>query len=467
MMLKNNLLPHQTAAVDKLIKLKVGALFMEQGTGKTITTLEIARIRLESGKIDSVIWLCPCSAKGNIKREIIKHCPSEMLGVFTICGIETLSSSVRALSYLLGLSSSRKCFLVVDESLLIKNPKAYRSENILKISANCKYKIILNGTPISRNEADLFSQFYLLDWRILGYKSYWSFSANHLEFNEKGKLTRVLNTDHLANKIRPYSYQVKKQDCINLPDKTYRSSYFDLTDEQNQEYTRAAEILMLDVDEWYPETIYRLFSGLQAVISGKRLIFNKNRRHFKTEEMFSRPKDNPRIEELLLMLPDDEKAIIFCNYESEISQLCDVIPDAVRFDGSVSIKNRESALKQFAGNKKYLVANRNCAGYSLNLQFCRNIFYMSNSWDLGTRLQSEDRVHRLGQMKEVRIFDVCARNTIDEQILRCLWRKEDLLDSIKNEIDRNTDDPKELMKKYIYGVNFDYSELEDIDGKDL
>lgn len=63
MNLKNNLLPHQTAAVQKLIKLKVGALFMEQGTGKTITTLEIARIRLEKEKINHIIWLCPCSVK--------------------------------------------------------------------------------------------------------------------------------------------------------------------------------------------------------------------------------------------------------------------------------------------------------------------------------------------------------------------------------------------------------------------
>ena len=152
MKLKNELLPHQKAAVDKLIKLKVGALFMEQGTGKTITTLELARARLEAGKINSTIWLCPCSAKGNIKREIIKNCPDEMLDFFTICGIETLSSSIRALSYLLNLSKEKKCFLVVDESLLIKNPKAYRTENIIKIGENCKYKIILNGTPVSRNE---------------------------------------------------------------------------------------------------------------------------------------------------------------------------------------------------------------------------------------------------------------------------------------------------------------------------
>lgn len=469
MELKNELLQYQRMAIEKLIKLKVGALFMEQGAGKTITTLEIARIRLEDNKINSVIWLCPCSAKGNIKREIIKNCPDEMLKFFTICGIETLSSSIKTLSYLLNLSKKKKCFLVVDESLLIKNPRAYRTENIIKIGENCTYKMILNGTPVSRNEADLFSQFYLMDWRILGYKSYWSFKANHLEFDEYGKLRNVLNTDMLAKKIAPYTYQVKKEECIKLPKKRYSTYNFYLSDEQDEEYMRVAEILMGQLDEWRSDTVYRLFSGLQAVISGKRIIFNEKETHFKTDEMFQNPRENPRIKKLLDCLTE-EKTIVFCRYESEIQQLCDILYDSVRFDGKVSIKAREKALKEFSEEKKYLIANRNCAGYSLNLQFCHKIIYMSNDWDLGTRLQSEDRVHRLGQEQDVEIIDICAYNTIDEKILHCLWRKENLLDSIKEEIEKfNSNNFKENLKKCIYGSRynkevFDCSELEGVNG---
>lgn len=472
MNLKNELMPHQKAGVEKLIQLKVGALFMEQGTGKTITTLEMARLRYESGKIDFVIWLCPCSAKGNIKSEIIRHCPAELRKIFTICGIETLSTSIRAISYLLSLADSHKCFLVVDESLLIKNPKAYRTEHILKIASKCPYRIILNGTPVSRNEADLFSQFFLLDWRILGYKSYWSFSANHLEFDDYGRLRRVLNTNYLAEKIAPYTYQVKKSECISLPNKSYSTRGFCLTESQNEEYNRAADILLEQVDEWKPETIYRLFSGLQAVISGKRLIFNKKESHFETSEMFHDPHDNPRIRTLINIIPDNEKSIIFCRYESEISQLCSILDNAVRFDGTVPVRKRDAVLKEFASEKQYLVANRTCAGFSLNLQFCHNIIYLSNDWDLGTRLQSEDRVHRLGQEYSVLITDIFARDTIDEKILNCLNNKEHLLDSLKTEIAYSGGGLKTTMKKYIYGSRyqkevFDCSELEDNNAKDI
>lgn len=61
------------------------------------------------------------------------------------------------------------------------------------------------------------------------------------------------------------------------------------------------------------------FSGLQAVISGKRLIFNKSGTHFDTVEMFHDSMDNPRIKRVMDILTE-EKTIIFCRYESEIEQ---------------------------------------------------------------------------------------------------------------------------------------------------
>lgn len=464
MKLNSDLLPYQEKAVNQLKTLKVGALFMEQGCGKTLTTLELARIRFEAGKIDRIIWLCPYSAKINIKNEILRQCPPELASIVVICGIETLSSSVRANAYLRQLANRNCCFLVVDESLLIKNFHANRTQNILEIAQKCPYRIILNGTPISKNAADLFAQFYLLDWRILGYRSYWSFSANHLEFDEYCQVRNVLNIEYLAEKVAPYTFQILKKDCVNLPSKHYYSKGFSLTDEQNDEYERVSEILIQGIDEKEPQTIYRLFSGLQAVISGKKLVF-QSYKHFKTEEFFDHPAKNPRIQKLLEILPDS-KAIIFCRYESEISQLCSLLPESVRFDGKIPQKERENALKEFRAQKKYLIANKNCAGFSLNLQFCHNIIYLSNDWDLGTRLQSEDRIHRLGQEHEVSITDIYAYNTLDEQILHSLYKKEYILDSLKQDILKNEKSFKSEIKNIIYGRRkqhtiIDVSELED------
>jgi len=108
----------QTKAVAKLKKVKVGALYMEQGTGKTRTMLELIDMRLQKGKINHVIWLCPCSAKENLRKEFIKHTGSEQNELITICGIETLSSSIRENSRLLKLVQKKNCYIIADESEL-------------------------------------------------------------------------------------------------------------------------------------------------------------------------------------------------------------------------------------------------------------------------------------------------------------------------------------------------------------
>ena len=107
MKFKTELLDHQRKAVDKLKKLKVGALFMEQGTGKTRTALELINIRLNKWKITHVIWLCPCSVKENLRRDIIKHTGEDQHNLITICGIETLSTSIKWNSYLLDIVNKK------------------------------------------------------------------------------------------------------------------------------------------------------------------------------------------------------------------------------------------------------------------------------------------------------------------------------------------------------------------------
>ena len=68
MILKTRLYEYQSKAVNKLRKLKVGALYMEQGTGKTRTALEIIKNKIDKGKAEVILWLCPCSVKNNLKK---------------------------------------------------------------------------------------------------------------------------------------------------------------------------------------------------------------------------------------------------------------------------------------------------------------------------------------------------------------------------------------------------------------
>lgn len=455
MILKTELLPHQVKAVEKLSKIKVGALYMEMGTGKTRTALELIANRINAGKVDYILWLCPCSVKGAIELEIRKH-TANVPGL-TICGIETLSSSIKTRSKLFQLVKEKKVFLIVDESNLVKNHKAERTKAITYLSKNCQYKLILNGTPISRNEADLFAQWYILDWRILGYKSFWAFAHNHVQWDEKikGRIKDVINVDYLVRKIAPYTYQVKKEDCIQLPDKHYSTYYYNLTEEQNFHYMATADEFLLEVNEMQPHTIYRLFTALQNVISGYWVSSDKGKMN--KAPFFDDLVHNPRIKLLLDVISDiDEKMIIFCKYTEEINAIVNLLNDlygndsAVAFNGEINHKERQKLIKAFESKSRFFVANKATAGYGLNLQFCRYVIYYSNDWDFATRSQSEDRVHRIGQEKNAHIIDLCAENTLDEQILKCLNRKENLVESFKWHIETMKD--KKDMLRWIGGI---------------
>ncbi|MGI6117851.1 MAG: helicase-related protein [Bilifractor sp.] len=436
------LLPYQEQAVEKLRHIKIGALYMEMGTGKTRTALELIRIRLAAKKVDHVLWLCPCNIKADIRRGIRKHSDLDDLGILDIVGIETLSTSIRECSRLLELVQTNNVYLVVDESSLVKNHTALRTVHIQQLADRCRYKLILNGTPITRNEADLFAQWRILDWRILGYKSYYSFAANHLEFDDKGRIRRVLNTDYLAEKIAPYTFEKKKVDCFSLPSKRYRTEYFDLTMKQDQIYDYVVDQLLTSLDEMSNTAIYQLFGALQSVVSGYSIsVIQKGRFPHAIRGPYPDPENNPRMQTLFSCLEGNEdKVIIFCSYTDEINSIVKRLINngktAVAFDGELSRKKRDAAVDAFRKDTQYFVANKSCGAFGLNLQFCHKIIFYSHDWDWGTRAQAEDRVHRLGQTHEVDITDICADNTIDIQIMNCLRKKENLSDMFKRDVAR-------------------------------
>ena len=68
MLLKTRLYEYQSKAVDKLSKLKVGALYMEQGTGKTRTALEIIKNKMSKGKVEVVLCFALVRLKITLKK---------------------------------------------------------------------------------------------------------------------------------------------------------------------------------------------------------------------------------------------------------------------------------------------------------------------------------------------------------------------------------------------------------------
>ena len=98
------------------------------------------------------------------------------------------------------------------------------------------------------------------------------------------------------------------------------------------------------------------------------------------------------------------------------------------------------------------MANKACGAYGLNLQFCHNVIFYSNDFDYATRQQAEDRVHRIGQTHDVRIYDVACSDTIDEFINRNLGGKDSMVQNFKYLLEKYKGKSREELLKALKGV---------------
>lgn len=245
-----SLLADQVLGIEQLRQYKVGALFMEPGTGKTRTAMELVR---SVPDVDYVLWLAPYRSvhpkvKGTgIKSEITKWggfaCDHEAMG------IETLSSSDRTyLELIEKLKSYRNPFVVVDESLKIKNWESIRTKRIVELGKLAQFRLVLNGTPLSKNLMDLWAQMEFLSPRILkmGLAQYkqtfceYTVMTKRIGFRtiRREWINGYHNVDHLYSLIAPYVYSAElKLDVakvmVNVP--------FYLSEEDRAEYKRIKE----------------------------------------------------------------------------------------------------------------------------------------------------------------------------------------------------------------------------------
>ena len=127
----------------------------------------------------------------------------------------------------------------IDESTTIKNPAAKRTKNILSLRSLTKYRRILTGSPVTKSPLDLFSQCNFLDPWLLNQQSYYAFRTRYAicrKINVSGRQVEIVvgyrNLGELSEKIKPFSYRVLKDDCLDLPKKTFMKRTVELTDEQ-------------------------------------------------------------------------------------------------------------------------------------------------------------------------------------------------------------------------------------------
>jgi len=463
-------MPHQVPAVEKMIHTTIGGLFMDMGTGKSRTAIELVYRRTE--KIDKVIWFCPVALKETVRQEIVKHtdCTDADIHVFGprttaktlpkvlwyVIGIESMSSSIRTVQATNKLITT-KTMVILDESSYIKGHRSMRTMRITEICKRARYRLILTGTPLSQGVVDLYAQMKFLSPKILGYNSFYSFAANHLEYSEKfpGKIVRSHNTKYLAAKVRPYVYQITKEECLNLPDKLYETRYCYMTDEQAYYYGMAKDEILaeLEKEDFDSTVIFRLFTALQEISCG----FWNRRVRGKFQLLEFRHHRLETFVDVVADVPEDKKIIVWAKFQYDIRHIVEALAkeygeDSVSlFHGGIPEKRRPEQVELFRGPARFFVSTPSCGGHGLTLNDSHYTIFYNNGFKYSERLQAEDRNHRIGQEHRPTYIDIHCSCGIDDRIATALANKGDAAQSFREEVERNIADKKRL-KELIKGL---------------
>jgi SNF2 family DNA or RNA helicase len=441
---------HQRAAVDKLNRLRVGALFMEMGTGKTRCFVELAENKISNGKASRAVILCPVSAKNHIADEITKHCGHlaivhggaycQLPTRYNVIGIESLSSSISAMNKLRECAES--AVVVIDESHLVKNRDTARTRHISDSIGNSRYRYLSTGTPMPNGVEDLWSQMQLLSPLVLGYKSYSEFSRKHLKHTGdalgmygQGRICGRFNTDVIAAKIAPYSFEARKSDCLDLPPKTYSYRTSSLDDDAASVYADAKHRILFgkkafEVDD---ATIFRLFTALQLISSGivPAWLYKDN----EPRPTIRNPKAAALAESLSAA---NGKTVVWCKYRAEADMAEAVAIESgkrvCRIDGNVSTSDRHDRIAEFKTSEDVLVSTIQVGGMSHDFGFADYSIFFGNSFDYMLRAQAEDRTHRAMMTGKAHYIDLYTDTGIDRKIARSLKRKENAVKAFQDTV---------------------------------
>ncbi len=436
------LLEWQQAAVRKLMPLRVGALFMESGTGRIRTALELIRCRVE--RVSRVIWFCPTALKTTIQQEITGHCGSFPREIHLI-GIESMSASIKSIQ-MAEKYIDEDAYVIVDESHYIKGYHAKRSGRIIDMARFARFRLILSANPITLGVQDLFTQMLFLSEKILGYQSFYAFAANHLEYTptQPPRILRAHNLAYLAAKIEPYSYQLKRSGSTPLPSALYARHFFKMSREQRLHYEQQKRFL-LQLEDFSNHTLCVLFVRLQQILSGFRVHGDGTLRTLRNTRLES-------LKQYLELQPGSPVCVIWAKFQYDLEAIASLLPaeETVVLSPRTAPDVREAQLREFGRSVRFLIANIRLSRHDLNLNAADAVIFYNSGFSYADRLRAEERSRQPGQSKRILYVDLVCMDSIDHRIQKSLVSKEHLVRNFRREVADMQD--MKLQKKLLQAL---------------
>jgi superfamily II DNA or RNA helicase len=440
--LNTTLKPYQMSGVQwlwDLFQLRIGGILADDmGLGKTAQALSFLQYGYQQKLITRVLVIVPVSLTFNWVAEAEKFTPDLKVSVFEPKNPETLKTNVIICTYSL-LSLHHKIFekdvydvVIFDEAQYLKNIGTNRFKSSEHIKA--KFKVALTGTPIENNLAELYALFHLVAPGLLGSRQ--DFQRHYVKPEELAEE----NVEFLKAKLKPLILRRRKQDLsLELPDKTENQIYVEFSQKQKELYRNTALSWSQKVNEAINQKgasqskLYMLtvLLRLRQVCSDPAALPSVTYKEIP-----------PKISILLDMLEEiteeGHSAIVFTQFMSTFGRLRDLLKKhnikSFEMHGGTPRKDREILLKDFSNEKSekgsVLLMTLKTGGVGLNLTRASYVFHLEPWWNPAVENQATDRVHRLGQSKNVTVYRLIMKESVEEKVELLKARKAQLFNNI-------------------------------------
>lgn len=442
---------HQSQALQFIFDNPRSALFLDTGLGKSWIALAL----IEKLNKKTII-ICPNSVKYVWIEEIKKHLKRKLSYHVINRKIKKPKKKILIVNYEFlrkpdnvdKLIELKPNILVFDESTEIKNPMALQTKGAYKLSKHPSVQrvILLNGTPITENQMDIFGQYLVMNDKLFGRNFYnfrkiffvnimktkpyatfpiWKFNENFADF--------------FYSIIRRSAFIKRKEECIDLAPKIYEKRIIVLTKEQQNLYKKIKDEFLIKIQgkEVMASTIISKLMKFQQIADG--FIYSSE-----LEPILILPiEKNPKVKEVLNLINNHPhyRILIWIKFKGD-RVIFQKIKNLLNAKDIRIVESKEDLKDYKTFKERIIVVPLKLGRYGFTIP-ADMVLYYSNDFSYNTRIQSEARSFgRLGLKNKTTFIDIIAKDTIDESILKILEKKKQITNLTFN---------KKLLEKFITG----------------
>jgi len=447
-------LPHQLEVAKQVVENMNGKAILadEVGLGKTIEAGLILKEYMIRGLVKKVLILVPASLVTQWAIELnskffIPAVTQRKSYVWESCDVVVSSiDTAKREPHREIIYKQDYDLVIIDEAHKLKNNKTKNYEFVQNLKK--KFCLLLTATPIQNRVSEIFNLVSLLKPGHLGTES---------AFYEKYKKdSRSLDDDeHLKTLVNKVMIRNRRADTgIEWTKRKVETCPIEFSKEERELYEAVSNLRSdgewgsINTSQFSVMTLQReACSSREAVyFTLKNMLERKEEpsEQFKEQIQFlvskvEAVKQNSKAEKALELIKQiNDKVIIFTEYRATQMYLQWYLKQhgisSVPFRGGFKRGKKDWMKELFQKNVQVLIATE-AGREGINLQFCNHIINFDLPWNPMRLEQRIGRIHRLGQEKDVMIYNFATKNTVEEHILKLLYEKINLFEKVIGDLD--------------------------------